>query len=278
MLKSRFETDFPAPSHAATKAPDPATTPDDGAAGFMESVRELSSPMAAPTVRSDISAHARRRQETPSAPVPDNTPPADSPASKPPVHDMPEGRDHFVSTPPPPASPLAFADPSVSGSRLSHMPAPRSHPPQAPVEERPVPSDPSVEPRKPTLAAPSWKAAAMPRPAPEASESEERPRRIRVPSAATRASAASPRAEVESGVHQPGIQPLNPESGARRLASPERPRSVESPPSSPTIEITIGRIEVQAVFAPTAASPPPRREVAGLSLEDYLERRQGNGR
>jgi hypothetical protein len=98
VLRSRFEADSPAPSHAA---PDPATTPNDGAAGFVESVRELSSPVAAPAVRSDISSRAPRRQETPSAPVPDSISPSHAaPASNPPGHDLPDGRVHIVSTPP----------------------------------------------------------------------------------------------------------------------------------------------------------------------------------
>jgi len=50
----------------------------------------------------------------------------------------------------------------------------------------------------------------------------------------------------------------------------------ELPFSSPTVRVTIGRIEVRAVMAP--APLPPKRSLPAtprLSLEDYLKRRNG---
>jgi hypothetical protein len=66
------------------------------------------------------------------------------------------------------------------------------------------------------------------------------------------------RAAYRSGQERPGFQ------------------SPEAPPM-PTINVTIGRIEVRAL-PPTAAPPRPQKTAAPLmSLEEYMRRRNGGG-
>jgi hypothetical protein len=78
------------------------------------------------------------------------------------------------------------------------------------------------------------------------------------------------------------LQPLNPAASAEALpftevrpvtAQPSAPRE-ESTQPPPTIEVTIGRIEVRAVTPP---APPPRQrhEPPRMSLDDYLRARDG---
>ena len=57
---------------------------------------------------------------------------------------------------------------------------------------------------------------------------------------------------------------------------PTPAKSVEKPEPAPTIQVTIGRIEVRA----TPPSPPSRKQTSVpsiMSLEEYLRRRQGGG-
>ena len=71
---------------------------------------------------------------------------------------------------------------------------------------------------------------------------------------------------------------VHPVTAPYREPMPAESRRMEQEPpsSSPTVRVTIGRIEVRAVMAP--ASPPPKRSSPAtprLSLEDYLKRRNG---
>lgn len=71
---------------------------------------------------------------------------------------------------------------------------------------------------------------------------------------------------------------LNPAPGLP--AAPAQPRARQ--PAGPTVQITIGRIEVRAVQSPQAA-PAPARPAArprrpAMSLDDYLDRRNGKHR
>ena len=69
---------------------------------------------------------------------------------------------------------------------------------------------------------------------------------------------------------------LRPRHGASRGADASaRPAAMERP-SAPRVEITIGRVEVRAVYAP----PPAERKTAArplTSLDDYLKQRDKTG-
>jgi len=74
---------------------------------------------------------------------------------------------------------------------------------------------------------------------------------------------------------------VHPVTGPYREPMPSESRRMEqeSPSSSPTVRVTIGRIEVRAVMAP--APPSPQRSLPAaprLSLEDYLKQRDGGRR
>jgi hypothetical protein len=65
---------------------------------------------------------------------------------------------------------------------------------------------------------------------------------------------------------------------AGQAAPPSREADAQAPPQPPTIEVTIGRIEVRAVTPPPAPAPPPQRQAPPkMSLDDYL-RAQSGGR
>ncbi|MCB0231261.1 MAG: hypothetical protein KDH90_19445 [Anaerolineae bacterium] len=60
-------------------------------------------------------------------------------------------------------------------------------------------------------------------------------------------------------------------AAGRLTAQPE-------PPPAPTIHVTIGRIEVRATPASTAASPSRPKPAPTMSLDDYLRQRNGGSR
>jgi hypothetical protein len=62
---------------------------------------------------------------------------------------------------------------------------------------------------------------------------------------------------------------------------PREPRTTESEPSTPTIRVAIGRIEVRAITPPPrllAQQMAPARPAPTLSLDDYLTQRNGEQR
>jgi hypothetical protein len=89
---------------------------------------------------------------------------------------------------------------------------------------------------------------------------------------------------VESSVNRIVVQPRaarRDENYTRRdayRAGQERPGSQSpEPPPMPTINVTIGRIEVKAL-PPAAAPPRPQKTAAPLmSLDEYMRRRNGGG-
>lgn len=75
----------------------------------------------------------------------------------------------------------------------------------------------------------------------------------------------------------PGADRARATPAARRVAA-SRERELVKDDTSPTIRVTIGRVEVRAV-APAPAPPPPvARSEPGLSLEDYLQQHGGGRR
>lgn len=62
-------------------------------------------------------------------------------------------------------------------------------------------------------------------------------------------------------------------------AAPMSPIPVATQGTTPTIKITIGRVDVRAVMPPSPAPrPTPARSGPSLSLEDYLKQREGGRR
>lgn len=100
----------------------------------------------------------------------------------------------------------------------------------------------------------------------------------RAPVAVTAASppAASPPAARPEEAH-PGQQPIEPAAvpspivgGFRPTAPPATPTPAPRPPS---VQVTIGRVEVRAVFAPPPPPVPPPAPAPIMSLDDYLSQR-----
>lgn len=60
------------------------------------------------------------------------------------------------------------------------------------------------------------------------------------------------------------------------VLQPARRSAVEQPPA-PRVQVSIGRVEVRAVFAPPPAAPPRPRPAPAMSLDDYLKQRDGGG-
>lgn len=61
-----------------------------------------------------------------------------------------------------------------------------------------------------------------------------------------------------------------------RLELPELPKLPEAQTPEPTIEVTIGRIEIRAAVPDSKPQVKPRTHVPALSLQDYLKQRTGN--
>lgn len=239
-LASRFETSF-----AAARL-----TPEDGVG-----------------LKTEVAVERR----TP--PVP---PPAPGPASRP----RPSATTD--SQPPPPRTPLA-------SERIADEPAPTTDPPGAlpavPVARaRPAAaaSRDSEWPDVPTRGDPGSRRSAAhaavvdaraPRVANEppavAEAASERPRLL--PERA-RSTSAAPR---ESG---PRLTPrVTPPAMTPRSAAEQQE---QGPAATPTIRVTIGRVEVRAVVQP-APDPPraaPARSGSILSLDEYLKQRNGGRR
>jgi hypothetical protein len=164
--------------------------------------------------------------------------------------------------PPPPReshAPIAADEQSpadgATAATSSPTPPPASHdPPAAPVTPRLQQSNRSVEPDRHSASHPpggelATSAAPAQRQTTAAAELRQ-----------TRAAAVAP-------------APLLPVFQDVAVMSHER-----SADTTPTVHVTIGRIDIRATVAPPAAAPPARRVLPSrpaLSLSDYLQRRQG---
>jgi hypothetical protein len=144
-----------------------------------------------------------------------------------------------------------------------------AHGDEPPPVRRPVPVEPAEirSRRQPTASVP----APVPPPAPSAAVLHVHP--PAVPPAARAATA--PRAGERAAVLQvsPSREPSHPAAG--RLPQ----RSSAGTPIAPRVQVSIGRVEVRATFAPAPvpAAPPPRTGPP-MSLDDYLKQRDGSAR
>jgi hypothetical protein len=92
-------------------------------------------------------------------------------------------------------------------------------------------------------------------------EESSRGRRDLIETTATRARA--------SRLTRPATQP----SQTERFVAAHQADSVPAPDTTPTINVTIGRVDVRAVFPQPQAPPARRAHPAPMSLDDYLKQR-----
>jgi hypothetical protein len=92
-----------------------------------------------------------------------------------------------------------------------------------------------------------------------------------------------PRRNGDVGIEGVVVRPVNParEKPALPLPAPGRKEtaqfSPDTPPAVPTIQVTIGRVEVRAALPPSPRRPGAKKEPQ-MSLETYLQRRSEGGR
>ncbi len=154
----------------------------------------------------------------------------------------------------------------------------------APASMGPSGSAPRAAPAEPVPGAPYRPAAAVPhspfRPGPPATQRKEKAgagvgRAQEAPtSASSEPSGPPPRTASAETRRAAPFEPAAPQPIAGR---PARTQAAER--DTPTIRVTIGRIEVRAtVPSPTQAPKRPERRRPALSLDQYLQRRNGGGR
>ncbi|HEX8556919.1 MAG TPA: hypothetical protein VF668_02395 [Pyrinomonadaceae bacterium] len=98
------------------------------------------------------------------------------------------------------------------------------------------------------------------------------------------APAHAPVRPAATGAHAAGAHAANAQAVRSRRAAQEAARAAardaqeaQAATAPPTIEVTIGRIEVRAVTPPAPAPPPARarREPPRMSLDEYLRGHDG---
>ncbi len=209
--------------------------------------------------------------QSPEVPAPATSPPVSSPLSR---------------------SPAPATSPPVS-SLLLRSPAPVTSPLAAPPLSTPIPTSPvssvahssPMNPENTTgVTTPSSSLASTE--APRSPNPELTIQQIQQPWVQSQAVLAQPPASepLMPKVPQPELASL-PESRAllpprpviqpQITALPEQPTSPPStkPTSPPTIQVTIGRIDVRAIAAPTPSRRPSTPSSAKLSLDEYLRSR-----
>ena len=72
------------------------------------------------------------------------------------------------------------------------------------------------------------------------------------------------------------VHAISPRPVSQRFHAPAQ--QAGSPPVTPTINVTIGRIEVRATPPPRAPEPAPRTPAPVMSLDEYLRQRAGGNR
>jgi hypothetical protein len=93
----------------------------------------------------------------------------------------------------------------------------------------------------------------------------------------------TPLAKSEKKFSSPATRPVSPAPEAKHFSETNRstrrrsPLAQFEPPTTggPTINVTIGRVEVRAIQSPAPAPKPARPAPPKLSLDDYLQKRGG---
>lgn len=170
-----------------------------------------------------------------------------------------------------PRPPSTAAGIPVRRAPLQGLHPAQTEPPSAPADaSRPAPRETLRDPAAEGNGAP-WPAqvggvlrAAMPPAEREAAE------HARAPHAPPPGSRLLPAADDRGGSAEPtAMHPLAAHAAAHPPATPAEP---------PVVRISIGRIEVRVTQPPAAAPRPTARPRAGMSLESYLQRREGGAR
>lgn len=168
-----------------------------------------------------------------------------------------------------PKLPPDAGDPSPvqASARDATHPAPlRPLPASRPTGVAPVNREPSS--RTATGKGATLPASAERKPATTAETITESPRSLVSPN------------EMAAAPHQPPRVAIQPRIVAAPVpVQPPVPAS-QRPPAAPAVRVTIGRVEVRAVFPPAPAPAPVRRErpePRGKSLEEYLSGRRSGG-
>ena len=78
-------------------------------------------------------------------------------------------------------------------------------------------------------------------------------------------------------LNRPGLEPLMVVPRLLERVRREDPILPEPADTGPTINISIGRIEVRAITVPTTTAAPKARHEHVLSLEQYLKERVSGG-
>lgn len=168
------------------------------------------------------------------------------------------------------ASPLA---PSVIASAVT--PADTSASRDAEAPPHPPPTSPARE-RAPTVRSlvPAASASA-PAESPGHEVAGARPERSSRPSIAP---VVVPIPAAEPSITRPGeIAPArqrDPVREVRRMSDASRARSPADRPAAPSVQISIGRVEVRAVYAPPPSAARGRPSAPTMSLDEYLKQRE----
>lgn len=218
---------------------------------------------------------------------PNADPPAGNPPSSPGRHAAPpQPPSPPPSSGPRPSLPLPVlenelpATPRPAATHLSEAPRPRAAP-------TPLPGHPPSPPAPPIAAAPvpflAEFAAVPPKIQFVPAIVSTRPAFERAPAQSAEALSARALNPSQSSAEtiKPAGEPPSHQSEARPLIhrhASNTEAGSDKPTSAPSIHISIGRIEVQAILPPTPPVAAPRKAASiGMSLEDYLKRRNSPG-
>lgn len=169
--------------------------------------------------------------------------------------------------------------PSVPGPRPTQRAAPGLR--QAASSPAPLVRNPSVvvpQPAHETVASPHVSSVTMRNPAPsrQVEPTEQNiAGQIGPSSPPTVARIEPPPRLVETGHAMPRSSAPAPFSLASGMIGGRRTQHINVAPTEPSVEVTIGRIEVTAVSTPPDTKRKPGARRPAMSLEDYLTRRQG---
>lgn len=152
-------------------------------------------------------------------------------------------------------------------SRVEPKPAPLPAPETAARHGREPEQRPGSVAAAP-VAPPQQQSQVQPQQRAHAGHEPERPR-----TAAVEPNVRSRREEFEATRLAGEIVPTTAPPAAP-LPPPARP-PVAEPPPAPRVQVSIGRVEVRAVFTPPAAAPSRPRPGPAMSLDDYLKQRDG---